>query len=149
MNHWKNRCDNCDWTGDDDALACTTSEIPNLAQRIDPGGVVPSGECPECGCLAYPPLPPLTLAELMSAAAGGYDQDDNGVGACFDEATGEILPTYADCGDGLAAFVAVELVETFDATLTRERQIEEAVRVLRRAQDDLQRTIDAIEAKET
>ncbi len=28
--------------------------IHDLEQRIEPGGVVPSGECPDCGALCYP-----------------------------------------------------------------------------------------------
>lgn len=30
--------------------------IPKLLERIGPGGLVPSCECPKCGCLAYPAL---------------------------------------------------------------------------------------------
>jgi hypothetical protein len=43
------RCDNCDWTGPESAV----NEAKDLSDRLDPGGVVPAGECPECGCLAY------------------------------------------------------------------------------------------------
>ena len=42
-------CDNC-------RLYCTVSElhpIADLEQRLDPGGVVPAGQCPHCGALAY------------------------------------------------------------------------------------------------
>jgi hypothetical protein len=45
-----NECDNCGWVGPDNEM----NEIQDLAQRVDPGGVVPSGECPKCGCLCYP-----------------------------------------------------------------------------------------------
>jgi len=27
--------------------------IHHLTERLDPSGIVPSGECPDCGCLAY------------------------------------------------------------------------------------------------
>tara|TARA_Y100000590_G_scaffold20974_2_gene24401 strand:- start:11101 stop:11259 length:159 start_codon:yes stop_codon:yes gene_type:complete len=40
-------CDNCDWTGNE------ANEISDLSLRVDPGGEVPEGECPECGALAY------------------------------------------------------------------------------------------------
>lgn len=44
------RCDNCnlEYTGE------RMQPIENLLQRIEPGGVVPSGECPDCGALCYP-----------------------------------------------------------------------------------------------
>lgn len=48
-----NRCDNCGkiWTSEE-----IREPIRDLAQRVDPGGVVPAGECkgPECGALCYP-----------------------------------------------------------------------------------------------
>jgi hypothetical protein len=46
----RHRCDNCNWEGGAEEL----KPIRDLASRLDPGGVVPSGECPECGALAYP-----------------------------------------------------------------------------------------------
>lgn len=42
-------CDNC-------RLYCSVSElhpIADLEQRLDPGGVVPAGQCPHCGALSY------------------------------------------------------------------------------------------------
>lgn len=42
-------CDNC-------RLYCAVSEldpIEDLEQRLDPGGVVPAGQCPSCGALSY------------------------------------------------------------------------------------------------
>jgi uncharacterized Zn finger protein (UPF0148 family) len=45
----KSKCDNCDWVGEPE-----DKEIPGLHERVDPGGTMPSGECPECGCLCYP-----------------------------------------------------------------------------------------------
>lgn len=43
-------CDNCGRVWKDADLR----EIMHLEQRIDAGGVVPSGECKHCGCLCYP-----------------------------------------------------------------------------------------------
>lgn len=43
-------CDNCE-------MICQVSELEPMAdllERIEPGGTVPSGQCPECGALAYP-----------------------------------------------------------------------------------------------
>ena len=46
----KHKCDNCGivWTGDE------LERIEDIENRIDPGSIVPSGECPECGALCYP-----------------------------------------------------------------------------------------------
>lgn len=43
------QCDNCRSLWSLDRLA----PVDRLAERLDPGGVVPAGECPECGALAY------------------------------------------------------------------------------------------------
>jgi hypothetical protein len=43
-------CDNCGGEFWNKRL----HEIDDLWQRITPGGVVPSGQCPSCGCLCYP-----------------------------------------------------------------------------------------------
>jgi predicted nucleic-acid-binding Zn-ribbon protein len=42
-------CDNCGWAGE----AKDVGPIHNLHERVDAGGIVPAGECPECGCFAY------------------------------------------------------------------------------------------------
>jgi hypothetical protein len=47
------RCDDCDWSGPYRELGKTLHEIHRLAERLDVGGIVPAGECPECGCFAY------------------------------------------------------------------------------------------------
>jgi len=47
-------CDNCGlmiYLGDQ---TFRYAEIRDLFNRIEPGGMVPSCECPECGRLAYP-----------------------------------------------------------------------------------------------
>jgi hypothetical protein len=43
-------CDNCEAERSDADLEPTSS----LSSRIDPGGTVPSGRCPDCGSLCYP-----------------------------------------------------------------------------------------------
>ncbi len=47
------KCDNCDTCYQEDELI---NPIRHLEQRMTPGGVVPSGECPDedCGALCYP-----------------------------------------------------------------------------------------------
>lgn len=44
------RCDDCGrvWTAEE------LNEPEHLSERLDPGGTVPAGECPDCGALAYP-----------------------------------------------------------------------------------------------
>jgi len=50
----KNRmvqCASCDWTGTEDSVS--TADIKNFWQRVNPGELVPAGECPLCGSLCY------------------------------------------------------------------------------------------------
>lgn len=42
-------CANCDWKGAEEDL----NPIKDLGQRVEPGEIMPAGECPECGCLAH------------------------------------------------------------------------------------------------
>src|SRR5215475_4876883 len=42
------KCNNCEWEGIPET---GLSEVPDLLERIEPGEIVPSGECPECGAL--------------------------------------------------------------------------------------------------
>lgn len=45
-----NECDNCGAVLQDEELA----EILDYFERVEPGGTVPSGECPNCHALCYP-----------------------------------------------------------------------------------------------
>jgi len=47
------KCDACGWQGDESQLRCEFGDIEDLYERLDPDGIVPVGECPECGSLAY------------------------------------------------------------------------------------------------
>ncbi len=47
------KCDNCAWSGPESKLGRDLENTPDLDMRLDPGGVVPAGECPKCGALAY------------------------------------------------------------------------------------------------
>lgn len=56
-------CDNCGWTGDQ-SEAEPFEDWSALADRLDPGSIVPAGECPECGrCFVY--LNPTTFTVLL------------------------------------------------------------------------------------
>lgn len=66
----RHRCDNCgtEYEEEDleDAGKFGLDAIPDLTQRLDAGGLVPSGECPdpECGALVYPVDPNFVPAEF-------------------------------------------------------------------------------------
>jgi NTP pyrophosphatase (non-canonical NTP hydrolase)/predicted RNA-binding Zn-ribbon protein involved in translation (DUF1610 family) len=48
-NGTRHKCDNCGEYFDPDEL----DMITDIQERLTPGGVVPSGQCPECGGLTY------------------------------------------------------------------------------------------------
>lgn len=47
------QCDNCGWSGSMDDLRAQLDEVECGLERLDPGSVVPAGECPKCGAFAY------------------------------------------------------------------------------------------------
>ena len=53
------RCQNCGWTGTEDQ----TNELRRSWERVQPGDVMPAGECPECGASAMldEPAPPAPI----------------------------------------------------------------------------------------
>ena len=60
------RCDNC-WAlfKDEGKLATVFPDIPRLLERIEPGGTVPVGECPDCGALVYMVNAPVRVGILL------------------------------------------------------------------------------------
>jgi len=60
------RCDNC-WAlfKGEGKLARVFPDIPGLLSRIEPGGMVPAGECPDCGALVYRVNAPVRVAVLL------------------------------------------------------------------------------------
>ncbi len=42
-------CQNCDWRGD----PAECRPLQDVLDRVDPGEVMPIGECPECGCVCH------------------------------------------------------------------------------------------------
>lgn len=42
-------CDNCQFRG----VGAELELITDIEERLDPGGIVPAGQCPVCGALAY------------------------------------------------------------------------------------------------
>ena len=68
----KLRCDNCGETfRDEGELAHVLPEVPDLGSRLDPGGIVPNGTCPECGSLVYTTRQPQILGGNDGSAPEG------------------------------------------------------------------------------
>lgn len=44
------RCQNCNWAG---PYSDAQPDIPDIAERIEPGEIVPACECPKCGALCH------------------------------------------------------------------------------------------------
>jgi hypothetical protein len=52
-------CDNCGRRYQDEhELVHVFPDIPGLVERLDPGGIVPAGECVACGALVYQEVKP-------------------------------------------------------------------------------------------
>jgi len=56
-------CDDCGWTG---ALE-ETQPIRDFWSRVEPGGIMPAGECPRCGVLAYLLTRPNRVAVMVES----------------------------------------------------------------------------------
>lgn len=66
------RCDNCGRTyAAEGELACVFPDIPDLLARIEPGGTVPHGECPDCGALVYADEEDPAAMPVVVAVRGG------------------------------------------------------------------------------
>jgi hypothetical protein len=63
-------CDNCDWEG----IGADLDMVSDIQERITPGFLVPAGECPDCGGLAYLTRPDRSTtqfrAEMVEKFAG-------------------------------------------------------------------------------
>jgi hypothetical protein len=46
-------CYNCNDHKNADLITILLMNIPDLNERLDPGDIVPYGECPDCGALVY------------------------------------------------------------------------------------------------
>lgn len=94
------RCDGCGRRfSSTEELERVFPDIPDLLQRLDAGGTVPSGECPLCGALVY------------------REQGRVRVGILLDG--GLVKAVFADAGGVDAAVLDTEVMESEDeATLT-------------------------------
>lgn len=86
---------------------------------------------------------PLTLAQLLRIAERGYRRGGLTLANYVNLRTGAFLRN-PPVGDTLAEFVAIELAETFDPGTNRLAQLNEAVRVMGRASEDLHLITDAL-----
>lgn len=77
----------------------------------------------------------MKLSELLSVAGQGYPD----TGAYLDAASGNDY-----CDDTLALFVVRELKDTFDHNAPVEAQLNEAIRAMRVAKDDLDGVVEAL-----
>ena len=79
----------------------------------------------------------MTLVQLLNKANEGYD--DHFLSEYFHPKTGKFNRKAE--GDGLARFIVIEISETFDAESTDLQQVDEAIRVMEQARDDIRRVL--------
>lgn len=64
-------CANCERVWKVEDFPGTLFNTPSLPSRLDPGSIVPSGECPDCGALCHPDQNP---AQQRNDLAGVLEQ---------------------------------------------------------------------------
>lgn len=84
----------------------------------------------------------MTLLELLNKANRLYP--DGHLATYYDARNGDFVDNPRG-GDGLARFIVIELRETFDADADDNKQLEEAVRNLIRARNDIDAVIASLE----
>lgn len=73
----RHECDNCGEAWAESDIKVRFPNIPDLTKRIEPGGTVPSGECPDCGALVYPiVLAVLPMLEQYAKDLEQFEQVD-------------------------------------------------------------------------
>lgn len=106
-------CANCDWKG----IASQTESIDHAQERMEPGEIVPAGECPVCGALAYLENPinekirclQGIVNELLEDEHLGRDESIMSIYPDYDGPVAEGLKDSLDnCGIGLK-LIAEEL----------------------------------------
>lgn len=65
------QCANCSKRYDVDDL----EEYSDFWSRVEVGGEIPAGDCPECGAFAYLIRPPARRARVVVTVRGGVVQD--------------------------------------------------------------------------
>lgn len=82
----------------------------------------------------------MKLVEILNIANAAYPDDC--VAQYYDPETGE--KASGDAGDTLAKFIAIEIIETYDAESSDQEQIAEARRVINRAASELNAVASAL-----
>jgi hypothetical protein len=80
-------CDNCGCRYPaTNKLKHVFPDIPDLLQRLDPGGTVPAGECPACGALVYAvkPAASVTIVVIALGAWGKADTYEAALAKCVE-----------------------------------------------------------------
>lgn len=77
----------------------------------------------------------MTLDDLIRVASDAYPDDC--VWRCYKDTD--------PVGDTLADFIARELADTFDETASDADKLEEAIRAMKKAQDELGDVVEALE----
>jgi hypothetical protein len=83
----------------------------------------------------------MKLNAIMEIAHKAYP--DEGTREYWDEMTGEV--DEAGSGDTLAQFIVREIAETYDSGANDQEQIDEAARVIRRAENVMALVAEALE----
>jgi len=83
----------------------------------------------------------MTLVQLLDKANEGYD--DHFLYEFYNRKTGKFKPRAK--GDGLARFIVLEIMQTFDEKAKDADQLQEALKLMENARDDVQRVIQALE----
>jgi len=80
----------------------------------------------------------MKLSEIIAIASQAYP--DSAVQAYFEDLEGQH-------GDTLAEFIVRELQDVYDADASSQDQLSEAARAIRRARDELDQVLAALEGK--
>lgn len=84
----KSQCQNCAEVWPDDEL----DPIKDLHQRVAPGEPMPTGECPNCGCLCQPIDEEPSDAQLQAMQDHvPYEQTDGYRNSMIDAGRGHLL----------------------------------------------------------
>jgi len=131
----KHRCDNCGALFDGQEV----KPIQDLFQRIEPGGVVPSGECPACGTLCYPvavkeETDNCACTQLRAALECAFPTDDDLdwlVTAFQREHPNPDIWIRQHVEDAGARFIARAIVDAWEAGRLKHKKVQAALKLAR------------------
>lgn len=128
-------CDNCEWGGAEDECV----EAKDLHARLTPGAIVPAGECPECGALAYligasaGEAPRQMIRDLLGAIGNLVEQVEQMKGMFPDEdgaiaaALGNAEETVEAAEKQIAGWPAGAAPSTADSQLAAYRKLHDGL----------------------